>query len=425
MKLNVFIVVAIAICMTTCHSFMLRTETNAKRGGGSATQALEPMGGDLISRCQQQHLEMSMLEIGIHEEPDNGSQKNATTSSTVSEEKKEEEEKKKDPEVNDVDQKKSEKTEDGESKIDPDCPDKFKKSTSVAHAQIEGMDNATNFTVTPKRLKKLNDDEITEMIAKGKVLEKAMLNETKAKYFLNQAEDELLDRTKAAVICMESAHIATREGFEGWARNDSINSIDAMLKEAVNKTGWAQEKVDQIIPIRKLINQRKAIYKIAVEIRTSYENQFRALDKRRFQVAEDMCKKLTAEEKLNVRTVILRLSKIANDTKAVRDAVANPQPDQDLDDMIQAIVLGNRAAAQRKMLLQSVRKQKVHVCERDTQLKIERGIGNNSTDPEVFTTVSHKVIYKNLDLLRKKAELASQAAMEMRKKAGLYKLLLK
>ena len=93
--------------------------------------------------------------------------------------------------------------------------------------------------------------------------------------------------------------------------------------------------------------------------------------------------------------------------------------------MIQAIVLGNRAAAQRKMLLQSVRKQKVHVCERDTQLKIERGIGNNSTDPEVFTTVSHKVIYKNLDLLRKKAELASQAAMEMRKKAGLYKLLLK
>jgi hypothetical protein len=54
---------------------MLRTGTNAKRGGGSATQALEPMGGDLISRCQQQHLEMSMLEIGIHEEPDNGSQK--------------------------------------------------------------------------------------------------------------------------------------------------------------------------------------------------------------------------------------------------------------------------------------------------------------------------------------------------------------
>ena len=46
-----------------------------------------------------------------------------------------------------------------------------------------------------------------------------------------------------------------------------------------------------------MINQRKAIYKIAVEIRTSYENQFRALDKRRFQVAEDMCKKLTAEEK--------------------------------------------------------------------------------------------------------------------------------
>ena len=30
-----------------------------------------------------------------------------------------------------------------------------------------------------------------------------------------------------------------------------------------------------------------------------------------------------------------------------------------------------------------------------------------------------------IDLLRKKAELASQAAMEMRKKAGLYKLLLK
>ena len=119
------------------------------------------------------------------------------------------------------------------------------------------------------------------------------------------------------------------------------------------------------------------------------------------------------------------LVKIANDTKAVKAAVANPDPDQDVDDMIQAIILGNRAAAQRKMLLQAIRKQMVHVCERDTQLKIERGIGNNSTDPEVFTTVSHKVIYKNLDLLRQKAEIASQAAMEMRKKAGLFKLLLK
>lgn len=423
MKLIVF-ASAVILLSVSCDSFMLRTKSHTGRvsGGERATQALEPMGGDLISRCQQQHLEMSMLELGVQEEPANGPQSSAAAprNGTV-----EDDEDKKDPEVNDIEAKKSRKSEDGNSQIDEDCPDKFKAATGLAHAQMEGTDHPKNFTITPKRLKKLNDDEITEMVAKGKVLEKAVLNETKAKYFLNQAEDELLDRTKAAVICMESAHIATREGFEGWARNDTIDAIDAMLKEAINKTSCAQEKVDSIIPIRKLVNQRKAIYKVAVEIRTSYENQFRALDKRRFQVAEDMCKKLTAEEKLNVRTVMIRLSKIANDTNAVKEAVANPKPDQDLDDMIQAIILGNRAAAQRKMLLQSIRKQKVHVCERDTQLKIERGIGNNSTDPEVFTTVSHKVIYKNLDLLRKKAEMASNAAMEMRKKAGLYKLLLK
>ena len=81
-----------------------------------------------------------------------------------------------------------------------------------------------NWTITPKRLKKLNDDELIEMVLKGKELEKAMLNETKAKR-LNQAEDELLDRTKATVVCMSSAHIATREGFEGWSRNDSINLL--------------------------------------------------------------------------------------------------------------------------------------------------------------------------------------------------------
>ena len=130
--------------------------------------------------------------------------------------------------------------------------------------------------------------------------------------------------------------------------------------------------------------------------------------------------------KRNVRALISRrICTHQCPGEPVKAAVANPQPDQDVDDMIQSIILGNRAAAQRKMLLQAIRKQMVHVCERDTRLKIERGIGNNSTDPEVFTTVSHKVIYKNLDLLRQKAELASQAAMEMRKKAGLFKLLLK
>ena len=95
-----------------------------------------------------------------------------------------------------------------------------------------------------------------------------------------------------------------------------------------------QDKVKEIIPIRRLVNRRKIIYKLAVEVRTSIENQFRALDKRRFEVAEDMCKKLKAEEKLNVKTVMIRLIKIANDTKAVKAAVANPQPDQDVDDMI-------------------------------------------------------------------------------------------
>lgn len=410
MKLLVTICV-LACAIAPCTSTMLRTNAHSGIVGGGTT-ALEPMGGDLINRCQQQHLAMSMLQLGMQEEPANGPQSSEAMNQT-------------DPEVNDEEKKKLEKNEDGESKIDPDCPDKFKAATGLAHAQFEGTDHPKNWTITPKRLKKLNDEELTEMVLKGKQLEKAMLNETKAKYFLNQAEDELLDRTKAAVMCMSSAHIATREGFEGWSRNDSLKSIDGMLNEAVDKTTCAEDKVKEIIPVRHLVNRRKAIYKVAVEVRTSIENEFRALDKRRFQVAEEMCKKLTAEEKLNVKTVMIRLIKIANDTKAVKAAVANPQPDQDVDDMIQAIILGNRAAAQRKMLLQAVRKQMVHVCERDTQLKIERGIGNNSTDPEVFTTVSHKVIYKNLDLLRQKAELASQAAMEMRKKAGLFKLLLK
>ena len=60
----------------------------------------------------------------------------------------------------------------------------------------------------------------------------------------------------------------------------------------------------------------------------------------------------------------------------------------------------------------------VHVSERDTGLKIERALV--TVQIHMLTTVSHKVIYKNLDLLTTtKAELASQAAMEMRKKAGL------
>ena len=114
MKLIVF-VSAVILLSVSCDSFMLRTKSHTGRisGGDRATQALEPMGGDLISRCQQQHLEMSMLELGVQEEPANGPQSSAAapTNGTV------DDEDKKDPEVNDMEAKKSKKSEDGTNKL--------------------------------------------------------------------------------------------------------------------------------------------------------------------------------------------------------------------------------------------------------------------------------------------------------------------
>ena len=102
MKLIVFASEVILLSVS-CDSFMLRTKSHTGRisGGDRATQALEPMGGDLISRCQQQHLEMSMLELGVQEEPANGPQSSAAApvNGTV------EDEDKKDPEVNDIEAK--------------------------------------------------------------------------------------------------------------------------------------------------------------------------------------------------------------------------------------------------------------------------------------------------------------------------------
>ena len=64
-----------------------------------------------------------------------------------------------------------------------------------------------------------------------------------------------------------------------------------MLNEAVDKTSCAEDKVKEIIPIRRLVNRRKIIYKLAVEVRTIININLGS-GQRRFEVAEDMCKKL-------------------------------------------------------------------------------------------------------------------------------------
>ena len=68
-----------------------------------------------------------------------------------------------------------------ETEIDPDCPEKYTTNTALPHAQLPD-DGKGNFTHTPKRLKKMNDDEMSEMRKSGRELEEAMLNETIAKF---------------------------------------------------------------------------------------------------------------------------------------------------------------------------------------------------------------------------------------------------
>jgi hypothetical protein len=308
-----------------------------------------------------------------------------------------------------------------ETEIDPDCPEKYTTNTALPHAQLPD-DGKGNFTHTPKRLKKMNDDEMSEMRKSGRELEKAMLNETIAKFWLDRETKELKDRVSAAIVCMEGARIATREAYMSFNRSETIRATNSMLNEGINKTECSQEKVDFIIPQRKKVNAVKAKYDVAKEIRVSTEKQLVALDKRRFESAETMCTKLEKEAAIVQQQVIVRLAKIANDTKAVKTAVANPQPGQDVDAMMESIVLGNGAAAARKQLLDAIRKQAVHVCERNRVLRIERGLPSNETDPEIFKTVSHSIIYRNLNDLRIKAEKASETAKKMRMRAGLYKI---
>lgn len=308
-----------------------------------------------------------------------------------------------------------------EAEIDPDCPEKYKTNTELPHAQLP-HDGQGNFSHTPKRLKQLNDEEMLEMRETGRQLEKAMLNETIAKYWLDRETKELKDRVSAAIVCMEGARIATREAYLSFNRSETIRATNSMLNEGINKTKCSQEKVDLIIPQRKKINAVKARYDVAKAIRVSTEKQFVALDKRRFEAAETMCTKLEKEAAVVQQQVYVRLAKIANDTKAVKMAVANPQPDQDVDAMMESIVLGNGAAAARKQLLDAIRKQALHVCERNHVLRIERGLPSNETGTEIFTTLSHSIIYKNLNELRMNAEKASDEAKKIRIKAGLYKI---
>ena len=77
---------------------MLRNTHSGIVGGGGET--LEPMGGDLINRCQEQHLAMSMLQLGLQEEPANGPQSSEAMNQT-------------DPEVNDEEKKKMDQDVDG------------------------------------------------------------------------------------------------------------------------------------------------------------------------------------------------------------------------------------------------------------------------------------------------------------------------
>lgn len=306
-----------------------------------------------------------------------------------------------------------------ESVVDPDCPEEYHALNGSAHAQFE-VDGKHNFTHTPERLQQLNHDELSEMKEAARQLEVAMRNQSIAKFWLDRAQKELKDRIAAATVCMNSARVAVNEAFENFNRKDSVKSIDAMLSEGVNKTECSQEKVDQIIPQRKLVNAKQAEYDLATAIRVNTEKHLRALDKRRFDAAEEMCRKLMQEEKSTKKTVLIRLAKIVNDTRAVRLAVEKPQPGQDTEAMLESVVLGNRAAAKRKMLLEQLRKQAAHVCERDRVLRLERGLGSNETTVEVFKTIDHSIKYKDLAKLRTEAEIASDEARKMRVKAGLF-----
>ena len=84
-----------------------------------------------------------------------------------------------DPEVNDEEKKEDGENEDGESKIDPTVLTNLKQLQDW-HMRSSKVMIIQKLTITPKRLKKLNDDELIEIVLKGKELEKAMLNETKA-----------------------------------------------------------------------------------------------------------------------------------------------------------------------------------------------------------------------------------------------------
>ena len=300
--------------------------------------------------------------------------------------------------------------------VDPCAP-----ARAELGAAKKNLAPARNASAIETRLNKLTvkeSKEQEEAALKYEVAARAF-QKARAEY---EAEAALLHAEMQIVgSCAESSHLAIYHAFQSRMREDPATAQASLLKVASEKVSCSEEKLAQIMPLRKRVLALRAAFVSAKATNDAADARLRSLIEHQFKYAKDQCQALKLQEEDASRKLVQVLESTHSDARrATQKFKLTSKID---DDLLQAVQKGNVAAAHAKVVREAVVSRRKITCGREAQLREEIGASvNNEEDAtnDPYKDVDHGVpAYPEVDRLRGESKAANAAYETAREEANI------
>jgi hypothetical protein len=270
-------------------------------------------------------------------------------------------------------------------------------------ATLDTREDVTNVTSIDRRLASLTAGEKVEQQEEASTMEvdEKQMQTSKAEY---EGQAGLLHEEMQVVgSCSEAAHLALFHAFESRQRGDPLNSQSALLNLASERVECAENKLKEVLPLRKKVLETRAQYRSDETTADASEQRVRQLIKHQFTFAKKACEDLNAMSDKANRRLLSILSVTHSDAKQAASVFKRTSTID--DNLMLAVQKGNVASAQAKVFHEALMARTKTTCEREQSLKDELGatadaVGGVDQDP--YKNVNHEeaMRYPEVDRLR-------------------------